>query len=897
MKRLLLFVLAMLPILLFSAYVKDVPMEVTQPDGELIKILASGDEFHHWFHNQEGYTITRDDAGYYVYADKQGDEIVPTKYKANEAIPAEKGLVPRINISGEKWKAKRDEFYNNYPRVEERTPTTGQLINLVIFIKFQGESDFATDINFYDNMLNNQSLNANSVRNYYSEVSYGQIDVTGEFFPPVSPQNTIVAYEDSHPRGYYEAYSNSNPIGYTGGDNGEERGLREHTLLANAAEYVESMIPTDLAIDGDNDGYVDNVIYIIKGSTNNWASLLWPHRWSLYYAEAYIHGKRVWDFNFQLETHLNSSGTSVMCHELFHSLGAPDLYRYDSDGDPVGIWDLMSNNTNPPQHMMTYMKHYYAGWIPNITKLEESGTYSIYPIASATNNAFRVRSWNFQEEIYLEYRKIKPLFESAIPSSGLLAYKINGNYAGEGNAGGPPDEVFVYRPGGGPNGGGAIGSAPFNNNNNHFGHNSYPPAMGTNGSFTGLDIYDVVVTQDSVTFKIDISNIILTSLNSGESLVSGGEREITWIRKNSVTDILLEYSVNGGNSWLDIAFTTGNTGSYNWQIPEIDSEEVLIKVTEIATGKYDVINQPLTIISEVAAPVLVAPENTASGIDTNPMIIWQEVMGATEYNLELAEDDSFETTLYTETTPHAHFQIPSLDSFTDYYWRVQAVNSTLTSDYSAIYSFTTGDFTTVPNSPELVAPINNAVFVPFNNVLFEWEHIFSAETYTLQVCKNVYFYADLIETENLETSTFNITNLEPITRYYWRVKAHNQFGSSGWTGINQFVTAQTVPNDNDISQLVTGYNGNYPNPFNPETTISFTVGANSAKSAQQVVGKIYNLKGQLVKELVNEKLTPNKYNYTWRGDDNQGKAVASGVYYLRLNVGDEVRTGKMVMLK
>ena len=61
MKRLLLFVLAMLPILLFSAYVKDVPMEVTQPDGELIKILASGDEFHHWFHNQEGYTITRED--------------------------------------------------------------------------------------------------------------------------------------------------------------------------------------------------------------------------------------------------------------------------------------------------------------------------------------------------------------------------------------------------------------------------------------------------------------------------------------------------------------------------------------------------------------------------------------------------------------------------------------------------------------------------------------------------------------------------------------------------------------------------------------------------------------------------------------------------------------------
>lgn len=897
MKRLLLFLLVILPVMLFSAYVKDVAIEVTQPDGELLNILASGDEFHHWFHDKAGYTITRDDGGYYVYADKQGDEIVPTKYRVNKSVPAEKGLVPKLNISSEQWKAKRDAFYNNHPRAEGRTPSTGQLINLVIFIKFQGESDFTTDISFYDDMLNDPSVNANSVNNYYTEVSYGQIDVTGEFFPPVSPQNTIVAYEDPHPRGYYEAYSSSNPIGYQGGDHGDERGYREHTLLANAAEYVESMIPVDLPIDGDNDGYVDNVIYIVKGSPSNWASLLWPHRWSLYYVEAYIHGKRVWDFNFQLETHLNSSGTSVMCHELFHSLGAPDLYRYYSDGNPVGVWDLMANNTNPPQHMMTYMKQYYAHWLPETPKIEDSGTYSLYPVSSEIKNGYRIGSWNSQEEIHLEYRRIKPLFESGLPSSGLLAYKINTRFAGDGNADGPPDEVYVYRPNGDANGGGNIGDAPFNNINNHFGYNSNPQALGTNGNFTGIDIYDIFVEPDSITFKIDISNIILTTLNNGEALVSGGEREIAWVRKNSVTNILLEYSIDNGSNWSNIAQTMANTGSYNWQVPQINSDEVLIKVTEIATGKYDVINQPLTVISEVATPLLIAPEDAASGVDTNPIISWQEVMGATEYSIELAEDNSFETTLYTETVATTQFQIPSLNSFTTYFWRVQAINGNLISDYSEAYSFTTGSFTTAPNSPDLTTPVNNAISVPYDSVLFEWESIFSAANYTLQVCKNVYFYSDLIETEDIETSTYTLSDLEPLTRYYWRVKAHNEFGSSGWTRIHQFVTTQVVSNENDISQLVTDYNGNYPNPFNPETTISFTVGSESKGGALQVVGRIYNLKGQLVKELLNEKLTPKRYNYTWKGDDNSGKTVASGVYYLRLTIGDEVKTGKMVMLK
>ena len=149
---------------------------------------------------------------------------------------------------------------------------------------------------------------------------------------------------------------------------------------------IAPQVPTDLVIDGDNDGYVDNTCFIIKGSPEGWAELLWPHRWVLYTVNAMIHGKQVWDFNFQIETSTLGSGAGVLSHEMFHSLGAPDLYRYeDTRIDPIGAWDIMCANQNPPQHMSVWMKHKYGQWISDIPDISQSGTYSLSPVASSSS--------------------------------------------------------------------------------------------------------------------------------------------------------------------------------------------------------------------------------------------------------------------------------------------------------------------------------------------------------------------------------------------------------------------------------------------------------------------------------------------------------------------------------
>ncbi|MCB5265732.1 MAG: carboxypeptidase regulatory-like domain-containing protein [Candidatus Cloacimonetes bacterium] len=102
-----------------------------------------------------------------------------------------------------------------------------------------------------------------------------------------------------------------------------------------------------------------------------------------------------------------------------------------------------------------------------------------------------------------------------------------------------------------------------------------------------------------------------------------------------------------------------------------------------------------------------------------------------------------------------------------------------------------------------------------------------------------------------------------------------------------------VGNENDVAPIyTTALKGNYPNPFNPETTISFSV-----KDAGPVNIEIYNVKGQLVKKLVNDVKAAGEHTVVWNGNDNNGRAVSSGVYYYKMNAGKFSSTKKMIMMK
>ena len=89
---------------------------------------------------------------------------------------------------------------------------------------------------------------------------------------------------------------------------------------------------------------------------------------------------------------------------------------------------------------------------------------------------------------------------------------------------------------------------------------------------------------------------------------------------------------------------------------------------------------------------------------------------------------------------------------------------------------------------------------------------------------------------------------------------------------------------------------NYPNPFNPSTTIEFTVPA-KREGREHVVLKIYNLRGQLVKTLVDDGREGGQYIVRWGGKDDNGADVGSGIYLYKISVGDYTAARKMVLLK
>jgi hypothetical protein len=85
---------------------------------------------------------------------------------------------------------------------------------------------------------------------------------------------------------------------------------------------------------------------------------------------------------------------------------------------------------------------------------------------------------------------------------------------------------------------------------------------------------------------------------------------------------------------------------------------------------------------------------------------------------------------------------------------------------------------------------------------------------------------------------------------------------------------------------------NFPNPFNPSTTIEFTV---AQESPVELI--VFNVGGEVVTKLANEGKLPGRYEVTWDGTDSFGREVSSGVYFYRLKIGDYKSTKKMLMLK
>ncbi|MEA2096409.1 MAG: T9SS type A sorting domain-containing protein [Candidatus Cloacimonadota bacterium] len=163
----------------------------------------------------------------------------------------------------------------------------------------------------------------------------------------------------------------------------------------------------------------------------------------------------------------------------------------------------------------------------------------------------------------------------------------------------------------------------------------------------------------------------------------------------------------------------------------------------------------------------------------------------------------------------------------------------------------------------------------------------------------------VLETQILNAVTLEFNLLDLPEAYHTDIQidgnSWNQLTSGNYiysiipsqtgTILGSIIISNNVASSDDI--ISTKYDFiNFPNPFNPSTKIRFNVPIES-----KVELSIYNIKGQKVKTLCEEILPLGNHEYIWEGKNNSNNAVASGIYFIRLDNGEKTKVRKVLLLK
>jgi parallel beta-helix repeat protein len=144
--------------------------------------------------------------------------------------------------------------------------------------------------------------------------------------------------------------------------------------------------------------------------------------------------------------------------------------------------------------------------------------------------------------------------------------------------------------------------------------------------------------------------------------------------------------------------------------------------------------------------------------------------------------------------------------------------------------------------------------------------------------------------ETSSDSLFN-TGAAAADTFYYRIVAVNTAGhASGYS--DEIAADPTTTSTSGQPPSVTTLSQNFPNPFNPLTTIGFDLA-----QAGHVRLSVYDPRGRLVRLLLDAMLPADRHRTVWDGRDNKGARVSSGIYYSRLETADGVFHRKMALLK
>jgi len=158
-----------------------------------------------------------------------------------------------------------------------------------------------------------------------------------------------------------------------------------------------------------------------------------------------------------------------------------------------------------------------------------------------------------------------------------------------------------------------------------FYNNAYDAVHGPSPTWSGLGTVQVMNVYSSSTLEVGAAQdqlvmraipapgaVLLAVPNGGEVLTAGSTYPITWSSEGTISDVLIEYSTDNGGDWSSIV-TVPNTGSYDWLVPVVDSNQCLVRISDVNNADVnDMSNGVFTIQTVVTVPNAVGLEQAAA---------------------------------------------------------------------------------------------------------------------------------------------------------------------------------------------------------------------------------------------------------------------------------------------
>ena len=362
---------------------------------------------------------------------------------------------PGVELSRKAWERYRQLGLNRYQAIV-RAPSEETRILTV-----EGPKHFPVVLMQYTNvpaeygstdfqqMLFDGPWDPGTAHDYYTEVSYGKVDLQGQVYGPYTADHDARYYVNDY-YGISENYERS-----------------AGSLVWEACEKSDPFVDYSI-YDNDDDGYVDifTVIHVGKGAEETGDSIndIWSHEFSLsgweYYGgpgvyqtddgvkiDVYTMNPELSDYSVEGRGGISNIG--VFCHEWGHGFGLPDLYVTETDyaGAPgLGDFCLMASGSwgavgdsygSSPVHPCAWCK-YFLGWV-NPEALERGGLELIedaqLPTSSVSPSAYRIFAnpsgvdWSFSSvgngEYFLIENRRQVGFDQALPGEGLLILHVD----------------------------------------------------------------------------------------------------------------------------------------------------------------------------------------------------------------------------------------------------------------------------------------------------------------------------------------------------------------------------------------------------------------------------------------------------------------------------------------